>query len=345
MPQRQSSGTADSIRPAPSSSKGAHRPRKHGKATARSMLTQAAVQRELEPMARVGAPAHSGQQPLSPVKRRQQRSLPRSSAPMCSAGAAASAPDGSAAGKLTAAAAGPGSLVQRPDSGQPHASTLAEVDLGGLQDPGAVLQGAALLQQASAPALLAARAAAKAALEPGNGRPPASVLAGLTRRGTAGAKPPQYLHSGPSAALLVAGKGRRPTVLTLAQLQKRYGGRKQPHRAVAQPAAAAPEQAGSPAALDRLVDAEDYVPDAAEQAANGDQGGGPVSGASTGASQASVAAAGVAAAGLPGTGGGVAEPNWEWMVEGVLRQVVLHLDKPNSVVRFRQVNNKMRCCL
>ncbi len=288
------------------------------------MLMQAAAQRELEPMGLVGTPAHSGQA-LSPVKRRQQRPLPRSSAPVCSAGPA-SAPEGSAAGKLTAAPAGLRSPMRQSECGQPHASTLAEAGLSLLQERGAALQGAALLQQAYAPALLAARAAAKAALEPGNGRPPARILAGLTRRATAGAKPPHYLQSGPSAA--IGSQGRRPTILTLAQLQKRYGGRKQPHSSAAPEAAAAEQQTGSPAALEDL--AVECATPAPEQAANSGQGSAPVSGASTGAAEAGL---------LPSTGGGVAEPSWEWMVEGVLRQVVLHLNMPNSVVRFRQVHH------
>ena len=292
------------------------------------MLMQAAAQRELEPMGLVGTPAYSGQ-PLSPVKRRQQRPLLRSSAPLCSAGPASAPEASSSAGRLMAVAAGPRGPMRQSEGAQPHASTLAEVGLGPLQEPGAALQGAVLLQQAHAPALLAARAAAKAALEPGNGRPPASVLAGLTRRATAGAKPPVYLHSGPSAA--IASKGRRPTILTLAQLQKRYGGRKQPHRAAAEAEAAA-EQAGSPDALEDL--AVECAAAAPEEAANSGPSSALVSAASTGAPEA-----GVAAAGPHGNGGGVAEPNWEWMVEGVLRQVVLHLDAPNSVVRFRQVHS------
>ena len=278
-------------------------------------------------MGLVGTPAHNGQ-PLSPVKRRQQRSLPRSSATMCSAGPAV-APEVPAAGKLTVAS-GPRSPMRRRDSGHPHATTLPDVCLGRLQERGAALQGAAVLQQAYAPALLAARAAAKAAVDPGNGRPPARVLAGLTRRATAGDKPPHCLQCRPSAASLVARRGRRPMVLTLAQLQKRYGGRRQPHRAAAEPAA---KQTGSLAAVHHMVDGKDRATEAPEQTASADQG------ASVGGACAAAPQADVAAAGVPGGVGGVAEPNWEWMVEGVLRQVVLHLDTPNSVVRFRQVQH------
>ena len=285
-------------------------------------------------MGLAGAPPHGGQS-LSPARRRQQRSVPRASSHMRSAGPAP-ASERTAAVKLTTADAAELHPGRHGDGGQTQSNVHLAMGLSRDVEQNAALHGTTVLPQAYAPALLAARAAARAALDPGNGRPPARVLAAFTRSAAAGAKPPHYLQSRPSAALLVARKGRPPTVLTLAQLQKRYGGRKLPHRAAAEPPA---EQAESPAALEHVVGAVDCAAAApAEQTATDDQSGASAGNSNTGDSEAGVAATGPAARGLAGASSGVAEPNWEWMVEGVLRQVVLHLDMPNSVVRFRQVN-------
>ena len=323
MPERQSSGTVDNSK---LSNRGAHRPRKHGRAAARSMLTQAAAaQREVEQAVVLATPAHAGQ-PLSPAKRRQQRRLPRSPVPTRSA-APALTPDGAAAGSSTAVAAVQRACRRQRDRAQlPDGVLLTEPARDHWLESGVAWQLAPVLQEAyPPPALLAARAAAKAALDPGNGRPPARVLAGLTKDASAAAIP-HFLQGRPTTASVVARKRRPPKVLTLAQLQKRYGSRRHRRRAAAE---LLMQQSGSAAVPERSVEAADDIAAVPEQAVNEARGG---------------ITAGIAAAAALGADGSGAEPSWEWMVEGVLRQVVLHLDAPNSVVHFRQVHGIQACC-
>ena len=176
-------------------------------------------------------------------------------------------------------------------------------------------------ERASASALKAARAAVKAALTPSNGRPPVSSLSAATLA-AAGLGLGRSNNRHGLAGVTARNRRGPPLVRTLAELERLYGGRKHRRRTARRPDVAGGQPHPQPQAAAEAAQAADADPADA------------VSDPADAVSRCNVTPA---YGGAPFVVSGGPDLSWEWMVEGVLRQVVLYLDIPSSVVRFRQV--------
>ena len=166
---------------------------------------------------------------------------------------------------------------------------------------------------ASASSLQAARAAVRAALTPSNGRPCISALSAATL--AAAGLGLDRRHGRHASAGAGRSGGRPPVVRTLAELERLYGSRRRRRGNVGRPNAVSTPPCLQP--HDTTEAAQPLSPDPGDTVLLCDRAPANVSTA------------------IVGSGG--PELSWEWMIEGVLRQVVVNLDTPSSVVRFRQV--------
>ena len=294
-----------------SGNKGAHRPRKRRQAPApRSMLTHQPA--EAAATAPLGNPSQGGTPALSPSKPCQQQRTPlRHPVPV------RIAPPSSQFEAAAAHASGPSAIPHQPLRRQRGRAQLVARPLRRLQGNGAPSESESDPKDASASALAlqAARAAVEAALTPSNGRPSISALSAATL--AAAGLGLDRRHGRHASAAGGRHSGRPPVVRTLAELERLYGGRRRRRGHVGRPDAAfGPPPLQPPEA----VEAEQPISLETETGNTEIRcNSTPVSGS-------------IAIVGTKGP-----ELSWEWMIEGVLRQVVLNLDTPSSVVRFRQV--------